>query len=443
MPNGSPVNSPKRSIRQPLDDSPHEEYGMSRKIHVGYIVLRMDVGGVERSITRLLDGLPKDRYRMTVICLDRTGKAMEWVQNQEVQLIELHKSPGWDFRMIRKLAQVIQSQQIDIIQSHNWGTLFESVWANRGQLARHIHAERGTVLGPPSKSRMKTWLKAQLMRRAIRRVDLVMSNSYATADKVRKTTGLADLPIEVIPNGLVHPYTESPLADPNWVTLREKTRSELGVAPLDLLIGAVGRLSPVKNFELALKGFADFLKATRLQQGFEVRSEPAVEDHPGKRAWLVLVGDGPSRESLEKLARDLEISDSVHFVGEKQDAWAYYAAMDIFMSTSHSEGMSQSILEAMASGKAIIATDVGDARRMLESDRCGRTLGESSALALRTALVELASSVISRQQIGSNALERFRNHYSLPSMLDRFDGMYQKRINDFGNTNSNLTVAHE
>ena len=93
---------------------------MSRKIHIGYIVLRMDVGGVERSITRLLDGLPKDRYRMTVICLDRSGKAMEWVENKEVQVVELQKSPGWDFRAIRKLAEVIQSQQIDIIQSHNW-----------------------------------------------------------------------------------------------------------------------------------------------------------------------------------------------------------------------------------------------------------------------------------------------------------------------------------
>jgi glycosyltransferase involved in cell wall biosynthesis len=416
---------------------------MSRKIHIGYIVLRMDVGGVERSITRLLDGLPKDRYRMTVICLDRSGKAMEWVENKEVQVIELHKSPGWDFRAIGKLAEMIQSQQIDIIQSHNWGTLFESVWANRSRFARHIHAERGTVLGPPSKSRIKTMLKARLMRHAIGRVDLVMSNSYATADKVRKTTGLADLRVEVIPNGLVHPYSESPQTDPGWNTVREKTRSELGVGPSDLLIGVVGRLSPVKNFELALSGFAAFLKATRSPDGMEVPSEASMASGSPRRFLMVLVGDGPCRESLEKLARELGISDSVEFVGEKKDAWPYYAAMDIFMSTSHSEGMSQSILEAMASGKAIIATDVGDARRMLDSDHCGRTLGDSSVLALRTALVELSACVQVRQQIAANAVERFQNLYSLSSMLDRFDGMYQRLINEVDSRKSNATVAHE
>jgi glycosyltransferase involved in cell wall biosynthesis len=117
--------------------------------------------------------------------------------------------------------------------------------------------------------------------------------------------------------------------------------------------------------------------------------------------------------------------------------------MDIFMSTSHSEGMSQSILEAMASGKAIIATDVGDAKRMLDSDHCGRMLGESSVLALRTALVELSASVQVRQQIAANAVERFQNLYSLTSMLDRFDRMYRKFSGDFDSRNSNPTVAHE
>jgi glycosyltransferase involved in cell wall biosynthesis len=217
----------------------------------------------------------------------------------------------------------------------------------------------------------------------------------------------------------------------------------LGVGPSDLLIGVVGRLSPVKNFELALSGFAAFLKATRSPDGMEVPSEASMASGSPRRFSMVLVGDGPCRESLEKLARELGISDSVEFVGEKKDAWPYYAAMDIFMSTSHSEGMSQSILEAMASGKAIIATDVGDARQMLDSDHCGRTLGESNVLALRTALVELSESVQVRQQIASNAVERFQNLYSLSSMLDRFDGMYQRLINEVGSRKPNPTVAHE
>lgn len=403
---------------------------MSRKIHIGFVVLRMDIGGVERSIARLLDGLPKDRFRMTVICLDRSGKAMDWVENQEVQVIELRKSPGWDFRTIRKLADLIESQRIDILQSHNWGTLFESVWANRKRRVHHIHAERGTVLGPPSHSRIKTALKARLMRHLIGRVDLVMSNSYATALKVKETTGLANLPIEVIPNGLVNPYSDNPLTDPNWNTMRERTRRDLGVGPRDLLLGVVGRLSPVKNFELALTGFAAYLTSGQDQIVQGELSNPRSNHGLSSRSHLILVGDGPCRDSLEKLSQDLGITQSVQFIGEKKDAWPYYAAMDVFMSTSHSEGMSQSILEAMASGKAIISTDAGDAKRMLDSERCGRTLFEPTAEALKTQLIFFASRQEHRKDAGENAHIRFQNVYRLSSMLDRFCDLYERLMSN-------------
>lgn len=394
---------------------------MNSLIHIGFVVLRMDVGGVERSITRLLDGLASDRFRFSVICLDRSGKAMEWVQNPDVRVIELHKKPGWDFRAIQQLSKVIVDEKIDILQSHNWGTLFESVWANRAKTARHIHAERGTVLGPPSKSRFKTALKARLMRHALGRVEVVMSNSFATAEKVRLVTGLRNLPVTVIPNGLVHPYSENPLSDPKWATVRRATRESLGLGPKDLLVGVVGRLSPVKNFELALRGFALFLKSRKFVPLH-------ATDSPPSRACMVLVGDGPSRKSLEELALELGIRDSVRFEGEKKDAWPYYAAMDIFLSTSHSEGMSQSILEAMASGKPIIATDVGDARRMLQSDRCGKTLVQPTVDALADQLVELSASIDLRCSLGNRAYERFRDDYSLQTMLDQFTSLYSAQV---------------
>jgi glycosyltransferase involved in cell wall biosynthesis len=205
----------------------------------------------------------------------------------------------------------------------------------------------------------------------------------------------------------------------------------LGVGPSDLLIGVVGRLSPVKNFELALSGFAAFLKATRSPDGMEVPSEASMASGSPRRFLMVLVGDGPCRESLEKLARELGISDSVEFVGEKKDAWPYYAAMDIFMSTSHSEGMSQSILEAMASGKAIIATDVGDARQMLANGECGHILSESTPEELSTALDEIAVSELLRSRLGELAWDRFRACYRLESMLFRFDQLYRTHSANF------------
>jgi glycosyltransferase involved in cell wall biosynthesis len=259
------------------------------------------------------------------------------------------------------------------------------------------------------------------MRNALGRVDVVMSNSYATAEKVRSVTGLRELPITVIPNGLVHPYSEDPLSDPKWDFIRQTTRESLGIGSGDLLIGVVGRLSPVKNFELALRGFALFLKSDPVRRLHS-------SDQPSGRASLVLVGDGPSRKALEDLAAELGIQDSVRFEGEKKDAWPYYAAMDIFMSTSHSEGMSQSILEAMACGKAIIATDVGDARRMLDSDRCGKTLSQPTAEALRDQIAEVTANMELKNELGKLAYRRFRHDYSLTSMLERFGSCYIRLV---------------
>jgi len=383
----------------------------------------MDVGGVERSITRLLNGLPTDRYRCTVVCMDRSGKAMEWVENPEIQVIELSKKPGWDFRAMRQLAEVIRVENIDILQSHNWGTLFECVRANRARRAKHIHAERGTVLGPPSKSRIKTALKAWMMRYALKHVDRLMSNSFATAEKVRRTTGLKGLPITVIPNGVENPYSETPFEDPRWDAIRDATRKELGVRSNDLLVGVVGRLSPVKNFELAVQGFARFLKDSD-------ENRPRSADLQIGRATLILVGDGPRRRTLESLAEELGVRDRVQFLGEKKDAWPYYAAMDIFLSTSHSEGMSQSILEAMASGKAIISTDVGDASTMLDYGRSGRILAQPSAKELADRLSELTNESI-RLILGKLSHQQYCNRYSLYTMLDAFNHLYQD-LNPFG-----------
>ncbi len=374
------------------------------KIHVGMVIKKMDVGGIERCITRLANGMNRQRFRISVLCLDHSGPAAGWIDNPEVEIVELKHKTGNNLKVIRDLAAQFKELKIDIVQSHNWATLLETHFAARwaGGLI-HSHAERGTVLGPTNGA-IRQKIRALIMRWIVSRAHSTMSNAYSVADRVRATTGLLSHPIKVIPNGLAVPYSE-----PELEHFRRDLRAAWRVDDSAFVVGTVGRFAPVKNLALAVEGFARML-----------------QDRP-RKATLVLVGDGPCRAALEEIAARNNISDSVRFVGEQPNVWPYYAAMDVYVNTSHSEGMSQSILEAMACGKAIVATDVGDSKRMVCGSKvCGIILPKPTAEKFSDAIIALMENHLKLADYSANARRVYEECYSLQAMIQGFEMYYSQ-----------------
>ena len=93
-------------------------------ITVAFLVHSLRTGGIERSVTRIVNGLNTKLFRPVIICLDRSGPAANWLE-VDVDIIEIKKRSGNDFRAVRRLAKVLATQKADILQSHNWGTLME------------------------------------------------------------------------------------------------------------------------------------------------------------------------------------------------------------------------------------------------------------------------------------------------------------------------------
>ena len=379
------------------------------KIHIGMVIKSMDVGGIERCITRLANGMDRQRFRVSVICLDHSGPAADWIDNSEVEIVELKHKTGNSLKVVRDLASQIKRLNIGIVQSHNWATLLESHLAARlagGMI--HSHAERGTVLGP-AKGALRQTVRSLIMRWAIGRAHSTMTNAYSVADRVRSTAGLKAHPITVIPNGLAVPYSVFEIEQH-----RRSLRASLAVDDAEIIVGTVGRLVPVKNLALAIQGFA---KARQLISS---------------KTRLVLVGDGPCRGELEQLAARCNVADSVLFVGEQTNVWPYYAAMDVYINTSHSEGMSQSILEAMACGKPVLATDVGDSRRMVcGTSVCGVVLSEASVACFSRSLVELTANRSKLAEYAGNARRVYEEQYSLSAMLQGFESYYSQLWQDY------------
>jgi glycosyltransferase involved in cell wall biosynthesis len=186
---------------------------------------------------------------------------------------------------------------------------------------------------------------------------------------------------------------------------REGARRSLGCDPRDVVIGTAGRLVPVKDH-------ATLLNALAL-----LRSQ-------GIRFRAIIAGDGPLRQGLDALAQSTGIADAVEFVGERSDMEDVMAAYDIFALSSTSEGLSNTVMEAMATGLPVVATHVGGTDELVEQGTTGLLVPASDPRAFAGALAELIKGEARRQSMGRAGRERVQRDYSLDRMVRAYEELY-------------------
>lgn len=190
---------------------------------------------------------------------------------------------------------------------------------------------------------------------------------------------------------------------------RAPCRTEFGLAPDACVIGYTGRIESVKRLDLLLAGFAT-----------------VVARHP--QAHLMLVGEGRQRPGLETLAAGLGISDAVIWTGFRQDIPRLLAAMDVYVQASVNEGLSLSILEAMAAGKAIVATDVGGAQEVLTHQKTGILVAPGSSSAIGAALADLLDHPQKRTALATAARDHVIQEFGVAKMVEGYRGVYERLI---------------
>jgi glycosyltransferase involved in cell wall biosynthesis len=173
----------------------------------------------------------------------------------------------------------------------------------------------------------------------------------------------------------------------------------------------------IANF-LAVKGHEDFLRAA-----VEVRRRLP-------EAVFVLVGDGPLRARTESLARELKIADSVLFTGARGDARALLSSFDLLVSPSHSEGMSNVLLEAMSMERPIVATSVGGTSELLRHGVTGLLTPPRDPGALSEAMLALLSDRARGAALGSNARRDASERFRLDFMVHRYGDLYEEILRE-------------
>lgn len=367
---------------------------MSAPVSVYQIVLRLACGGLEKVVVHLARALDPHRYRVTVCCLEEPGELAAELDGTAVPVIALGKR-GFDPSALSRLAARLRREQVSIVHTHNPGAHFYGVLAaRRAGVPAVIHTRHGPRAdGARSSALLRRWIWGW--------TDCAVGVSEDTTQLLGRSTGLGAGKLITIANGVPLPLITA--AD------RAAVRAEFGIPEGAPTLGIVARLSPEKEHRTLLTTFA------------RVRSAiPEVR--------LLVVGDGPLRETLQQQAAELAILDRVCFTGFRADVSRMLAAMDLFVLCSSFEGTSLTLLEAMGAGVPVVATAVGGTPDVLGGAENGVLVPPRDADALGRALIELLSEPDAARAMAARAQDRMKTHYGIESMTRQYESLYERAL---------------
>lgn len=369
---------------------------MIRRPVVVHAIYSLATGGLENGVVNLINtaGL---RFRHVIVCMTTAGPLRDRLK-PAVEVLSVGKRPGQDPLAFVRLVRLLRALRPTIVHSRNWAALDAILAARLAGVSVVVHGEHGREAMDPEGRNAR--------RNRIRRLlhPLVSQFITVTSDLERwlvEDVGLPERKVLTIPNGV--DLTRFGHAD------RRGARRSLGLPEDGLVLGTVGRLDPVKDQAGLLRAFADLLPA-----------------HP--EAWLVAAGDGPCREELLGLAARLGVSGRVRFLGERLDVPAVLATMDLFVLPSIGEGMSNTLLEAMASSLPVVATRVGGNPELIEDGVNGRLVRAQDPGALAAAIAAYLDDSHLRALHGKASRERAADHFGLERMTEAYVSLYGRLL---------------
>lgn len=354
-------------------------------IHLTYVVTDLKIGGAPLNLYRLATRLPTDRFRVRVISLADDGEVGPMLRQAGIRVCSCGARSAWDVRALWRLWRLLRAERVDVIHT----ILFHANLAVR-------------LVGPPAGIPVYRILcEIQTIERQ-RRWHLVLDNmtcrwcacemgiSPSVVDHLHKVAHIPLSRLDLEMGGV--DAMAMAAADPI-------SKVTLNVAPDAFIIVWVGRFDPIKGFEEMLSAFAGIRSTRRIQ--------------------LVLVGDGPYRPTIERLIADQQLTGRVVLLGERTDVPAILKAADLFLFCSRTEGLPTALLEAMAAGLAVVATDIPGCRDLIQHGETGILVKKGSIRAITEAIEALLDDLPKRQQLGMAAQKWVREYMDISELIIR------------------------
>jgi sugar transferase (PEP-CTERM/EpsH1 system associated) len=365
-------------------------------IRIMHVVNSLGQGGLENGLVNLIGRMDPVGFEHSVYTLRSLGPNLERLPLNRVKVVCLGLTGARS--QARELVRAIRQYRPDIVHSRNWGAI-EAVLAARwvGSCAV-VHGEHGLETDA---SVAEPWRRIAFRRVAFELADRVLSVSYQLRELHAQRTGFSKDRIAVFHNG-VDSLRFSPDA-----TKRAHSRRELGLTDDDFCIGCVGNLLPVKDHLTLVQAAAGMGEA-------------------GVRWRLVIIGEGPERPRLEAFLNNHPAwKDRVMLLGSRIGVPDLLRSMDVYVLPSKSEGISNSLLEAMATGLPVAATRVGGNPEVVIDGESGLLFPAGDTRRLTDLLLLLESNRDLRERLGQAAQRRIRDEFAVESMVARYEELYE------------------
>jgi glycosyltransferase involved in cell wall biosynthesis len=364
-----------------------------RRPRVMQVVLSLDPGGTERLVVDLVRAA-REACDVTVCCLDAPGRWGEELRREGVEVIALDRAPGFHPALGFKIAREARARGVRLLHCHHYSPFIYGALAKLASpRLRVIYTEHGRLSDarPTVKRRLVTPL-----------FDLAAAATFSVSEDLRRYLLDAGFSrrMKVITNGIT--IGRAPDA-----TDRAEARRRLGVPDGACVVGAVGRLDSVKDFPMLLQSFAPLAAA-----------RPAV--------YLVIVGDGQERAALEKLRGDMAHGDRILMLGHRDDVRSLLPGFDVFVNSSISEGISLTLLEAMAACLPIVATRVGGTPEVVEDGETGLLVPPRDPEACAHAVAQLLGAPDRRARMAVAGRARVEQVFSTERMTGAYLELYRQ-----------------
>lgn len=370
---------------------------------VAHIIHRFDTGGLENGVVNLINHMPEDAYRHAIIALTEITDFKKRIHRADVQFFALNKRPGHLFWFYPQLYRLFQQIQPAIVHTRNLAALEATVPAWVARVSVRVHGEHGRDIGDLDGANKKY----QWIRRIYSPfVKHYIALSQDLTDYLIQSIGINEKRVTQIYNGV-----DSNLFCP------APRRHDIPECPFNSadhwLVGTVGRMQTVKDqTNLALA----FVHALKLAP--ELRNI----------LRLVMVGEGPLRAESLAIVKAAGLAELAWMPGARNDTPEIIRGLDCFVLPSLSEGISNTILEAMASSLPIIATAVGGNVELVQDGLNGYLVPPANPESLAKAIVVFAQQRESAKRMGEKSRQLVENHYSMSAMVSNYQQLYDRLL---------------
>lgn len=367
-----------------------------------HVVYRFDTGGLENGVVNLINHMPQWRHAVWALT-DVVPAFRDRVVAPATEFFALHKPAGGGWKLYPAFHRELRRLRPQVVHTRNLAALEMQPAAWWAGVPVRIHGEHGRDAGDPSGS-VKRY---QWLRRAYRPfVNHYIALSGELAAYLRGPVGIADRHVSQICNGV-----DSQRFSP--ASVRQPIDGCPFTEPGLCLAGTVGRMLTVKAQPLLARAFVQALNA-----------QPVLR----QTLRLVLVGEGPLRAACRAILAAAGLEDLAWLPGERNDIAQIMRGLDLFVLPSLAEGISNTVLEAMASALPVIATDVGGNADLVADGESGQIVPPGDVDALAQALLGWATQPARRLAAGAVGRQRVESRFSLPAMVGNYRALYERLL---------------